>query len=57
MNTSDKPVDLSAENRHATDWKVTYGDRGQFKAYFDDQARAQQFAAHHAGVVIPLGPV
>jgi hypothetical protein len=51
-----RPVDLAAQ-RQATDWKVTYGDRGQFEAYFNDKARADQFAAGHHGVVIPLGPV
>ena len=52
-----RPVDLSAPSVQATDWKVLYGDKRQFVAYFDDHARALQFAAGHHGVVIPLGPV
>ncbi len=53
----DRPVDLAAPVMQPTDWKVLYGDRRQFKAYFDDRAKADQFAAHHGGVIIPLGPV
>ncbi len=53
-----RPVDLSAPARPATDWKVLYGELRQFAAYFDDQERAQQFAAkHHSDTIIPLAPV
>lgn len=40
-----------------TDWKVVYGDRHQFAAYFGDRAKAEQFAADHHGVIVPLAPV
>lgn len=50
-----RPVDLGA--KVATDWKVVYGDRGQLAAYFNDQAKALQFAAHHHGILIALAPV
>lgn len=50
-----RPVDLSA--RQATDWKVLYGDRHQFIAYFPDYEKAQQYARTHHGIVIPLAPV
>lgn len=51
-----RPVDLAAPHRPATDWKVLYGDREQFKAYFDDQEKANQYARTHHGVVVPLAP-
>jgi hypothetical protein len=35
-------------------WMVTYGERLQLKALFVEQARAEQFAATHHGVIIPL---
>lgn len=37
-----------------SDWKVLYGDRRQFAAYFTDQARAEHYAATHHGVVRAL---
>jgi hypothetical protein len=52
--TLDRPVDLAAPVAQATDWKVLYGDRHQFKAYFDDKEKATQYALTHHGVVIPL---
>ncbi len=35
-------------------WMVLYGEQQQFKALFCEQARAEQFAATHHGVVVPL---
>lgn len=37
-----------------SDWKVAYGDRLQFTAYFSDQGRADHYAHTHHGVVTPL---
>jgi len=51
-----RPVDLAAPQQQATDWKVLYGDRQQFAAYFPDYERAQQYAQTHHGIVIPLAP-
>jgi hypothetical protein len=39
-----------------TDYRVEYGDRRQFRAWFDDRARAVDFAARHGGVIVPLVP-
>lgn len=39
------------------DYRVNYGDKLQFKAWFDDRAKAEQFAANHHGVITPLVPV
>ena len=53
-----RPVDLAAPRMVPTDWKVLYGELRQFAAYFDDQERARQFAAHHhSDTIIPLAPV
>ena len=41
----------------ATDWRVEFGDRRQFRAWFDDQAHAVEFAVRHGGVVVPLAVV
>ncbi len=35
-------------------WMVLFGDQQQFKALFVEQARAEQFAATHHGIVSPL---
>lgn len=35
-------------------WLVRYGDRLQFKAYFDDRAKAEQYASTHGGQIVPL---
>lgn len=35
-------------------WMVLFGDQQQFKALFVEQARAEQFAATHHGIVRPL---
>lgn len=35
-------------------WLVRYGDRQQLVALFVEQARAEQFAATHHGIVVPL---
>jgi hypothetical protein len=42
--------------RLPTDFRVEYGDKRQFKAWFDDVAKAVEFAARHHGVVVPLVP-
>ena len=55
--TSDRPVDLAAPVVQATDWKVAYGDKQQFAAYFPDKEKANQYALTHHGIVVPLGPV
>lgn len=35
-------------------WMVVYGEQSQYKALFVEQARAEQFAATHHGIVRPL---
>ena len=35
-------------------WMVVYGEQSQYKALFVEQARAEQFAATHRGVIVPL---
>lgn len=52
-----RPVDLSAPQHQATDWKVLYGASHEFVAYFDDHERAMQYARTHHGIIIPLAPV
>ena len=35
-------------------WMVVYGEQSQYKALFVEQARAEQFAATHHGVIVLL---
>lgn len=35
-----------------TDFKVLYGPKHQFKAYFDDRAKAEHYVVHHENAVI-----
>lgn len=35
-------------------WMVVYGEQSQYKALFVEQARAEQFAATHHGIVKAL---
>lgn len=37
-----------------TEWRVMFGDRLQFRAYFQDQAAAEKYAATHNGRIVPL---
>lgn len=43
-------------DQRPTDWRVEYGERRQFRAWFDDQAHAVEFAVRHGGIVVPLVP-
>ena len=35
-------------------WLVMYGDKLQFRAYFDDRSKAELYAATHGGQIVPL---
>lgn len=35
-------------------WCVLYGDKGQFRAYFDEQAKAEKYVSTHGGVIVAL---
>ena len=35
-------------------WCVKYGDKQQFRAYFEEQPRAEHYVLNHGGVIVAL---